>query len=132
MNKYQEALDYINKSICTLLALQGIQDEKVIKNLHILQELVDKLSQLEDIEEELGIDLVTLFKALKSKEVIYKRKRGIVHRETTLETYVILGLAFDDEYYGLWVYDKFGDEMLLYVKDYGKTWALTKEELENE
>ena len=42
MSKYQEALDYINKSICTLLALQGIQDEQVIKNLHILQELVDK------------------------------------------------------------------------------------------
>lgn len=42
MNKYQEALDYINKSICTLLALRGIQDEQVIKNLHILQEVVDK------------------------------------------------------------------------------------------
>lgn len=42
MNKYQEALDYINKSICTLLSLRGIQDEQVIKNLHILQEVVDK------------------------------------------------------------------------------------------
>ena len=93
--------------------------------------VVNKLGELEDIEEELGIDLITLFKILKSKEVIYKRKRGVLYHETTLEKYIILGLAFGDEYYGLWVYDKFGDEMLLYTKDYGKTWALTREELEN-
>lgn len=103
---------------------------KLITSSEIDNAIYKKLKLLEDIEEEIGIDLITLFKILKSKEVIYKRKRGILHRETTLETYVILGLAFDDEYYGLWVYDKFGDEMLLYTKDYGKTWALTKEELE--
>ena len=92
---------------------------------------INKLRQLEDIEEELRIDLITLFKALKSKEVICKHERGIVYHETTLEKHIISGLAFDDEYYGLWVFDKFGDEIFYYTKDYGKTWALTREELED-
>lgn len=90
-----------------------------------------KLKSLEDIEEELGIDLITLFNVLKSHEVICKHERGIVYHETTLEKHIISGLAFDDEYYGLWVFDKFGDEIFYYTKDYGKTWALTKEDLEN-
>ena len=94
--------------------------------------VLTRLKHYEDIVEELGIDLITLFKVLKSKEVICKHERGIVYYETTLEKHIILGLAFDDEYYGLWVFDKFGDEIFYYTKDYGKTWALTREELENE
>lgn len=50
MNKYQEALNYINKSVCTLLALRDIQDDKVIHNLHILQEAVDKANKYDDKE----------------------------------------------------------------------------------
>lgn len=42
MNKYQEALDYVNKSVCTALNCLGIEDNKTIENLNILQELVDK------------------------------------------------------------------------------------------
>ena len=61
MNKYQEALDYVNKSVCTLLALRSIQDEQVIKNLYILQELVDKeksptLEEVKKAWEELGYE----------------------------------------------------------------------------
>lgn len=105
-----------------------------IKELHIVADMnkaLDKLSQLEDIEEELGIDLITLFNVLKSHEVICKHECGIVYHETTLEKHIISGFAFDDEYYGLWVYDNFDDEIFLYTKDYGKTWALTREELED-
>ena len=79
---------------------------------------VDKLGQLEDIEEELGIDLVTLFKALKG---IYIKPNNIYvgspylcfaeneNRELEFQFKVV------DTWYK--------------VKDYGKTWALTKEEL---
>lgn len=41
-NKYQEALDNVNKSVCTALSCLGIDDEQSRKSLHILQELVDK------------------------------------------------------------------------------------------
>ena len=42
MNKYQEALDYVNKSVCTALSCLGVNDTKTKESLHTLQELVDK------------------------------------------------------------------------------------------
>lgn len=50
MNKYQKALDYINKSVCTLLALRSIQDIQGAKNLHVLQEAVNKANKYDDKE----------------------------------------------------------------------------------
>ena len=44
--------------------------------MEISELLLNKLGQLEDIEEELGIDLITLFKALKNG-VYHKTKCGI-------------------------------------------------------
>ena len=41
-NKYQEALDYVNKSVCTAMACLGIDDKKTREYLHTLQKLVDK------------------------------------------------------------------------------------------
>ena len=41
-NKYQEALDYVNNSVCTAMACLGVNDEKTRKYLHTLQELVNK------------------------------------------------------------------------------------------
>ena len=41
-NKYQEALDYVNKSVCTTMACLGIDDKKTREYLHTLQEIVDK------------------------------------------------------------------------------------------
>lgn len=72
-----------------------------------------KLGRLEDLEEELGIDLLTLFNVLKNgmyaklgNEIIY------IHNPVlNLDTKTI-GYLYK---YGL--------------KDYGETWALTKEEL---
>ena len=94
---------------------------------------VDKLGKLEDIEEELGIDLITLFRALKDRQVIFKHIYGLKKPKIYLETHKIAGLLFDGKNYGLWLYDNgYGDEFCAYTKDYGKTWALTKEELENE
>ena len=82
------------------------------KKLHI------RLSKYRDIEEELGIDLLTLFKAL---EGIYIKPNNIYvgspylclaeneNRELELQFKVV------DTWYK--------------VKDYGKTWALKKGEL---
>ena len=95
-----------------------------------------KLGKLEDIEEELGIDLWTFMQTiLKGDDGIYlKDAKGNV-------CYCDYQLTYNKD-----LYDKRGkplkrnkgwhfESCLLgrfYLKDYGKTWALTKEELEEE
>ena len=95
---------------------------------------VDKLGKLEDIEEELGIDLISLFKALKdgiwtNQEQWYgDEKQGKIR-------FFQVRLLLEENAIGC-IYNSMwkGEEVIrtLYFKDYGKTWALTKEELENE
>ena len=98
------------------------------------QMCVDKLGTLEDIEEELGCPLEVVFKvfkALKDGQVIVKHIVGLKNPKTFLEAHKIAELLFDGKNYCLWVYDNgYGDEFCVYTKDYGKTWALTKEKLE--
>ena len=78
-----------------------------------------KLVKHEDIEEELGIEFVTLFKALKN------------------------GIYVNEDYCDYGTTDNFltpdnldcdlnlkAFNTHLFFKDYGKTWALTKEELQ--
>ena len=86
---------------------------------------IDKLGELEDIEEELGIDLITFVKLAKAKEIY-----DIEEDDTITFTYVDfedhLIVCVDDfsemcERYNEWCYR---------VEDHGKTWALTKEELQ--
>ena len=95
-----------------------------------------KLKSLEDIEEELGCPLEVVFKvfkALKDGQVIVKHIVGLKNPKTFLEAHKIAELLFDGKNYGLWIYDNgYGDQFRVYTKDYGKTWALTKEELEND
>lgn len=80
------------------------------------ESVINKLGELEDIENELGIDLATLFKALKDgiwfedcNEIIFTDDNRVCITNDAL---------FIPAY-----------EMWLDFKDYGKTWALTKEEL---
>ena len=94
-----------------------------------IQQMFLKLGYLEDIEEEIGIDLITLFKALKNgcfaKETfdyMGKKQTQIIFTEFTQ-------LYYTDDLDGYLIHIRTID---YYLKDYGKTWALTKEELENE
>ena len=84
----------------------------------------NKLGQLEDIEEQLGLDLIILFKALKSG-VYYKHDFN-----NEIEYHKVRGI----ELQGLGVIDNlcsYGEcDFTAFYKDYGKTWAFTKEELE--
>ena len=79
-----------------------------------------KLGKLEDVEDELGIDLLVLFKAIKNgifakvlkhSNINYSRMGCINYEKKTFFTHT------------------YGSSKLRF-KDYGKTWALTKEELE--
>lgn len=89
-----------------------------------LYNINQKMGKYEDIEEELGIGLITLFKA-KNNGFFVKLPKinngevSIVLPKEIDDIDLIRCLIFDNVY-GLFV--KF--------KDYGKTWALTKEELE--
>ena len=85
----------------------------------------DKLRRLEDIEDELGIDLITLFKAVYGGFYYKDKDCGCVFFNDNFDIHMGLGivpffsftLINDDSYY------------YYFFKDYGKTWALTKEEL---
>ena len=94
-------------------------------------EIFDKLGRLEDIEEELGIPLEVLFKALKDG-IWFKNKNGKLRNVDKIHLNSLL----------FWM-EKFAVDCLpeeeieegfnyihLHFKDYGKTWSLTKEELE--
>ena len=83
-----------------------------------------ELEAYQDIEEELGIDLITLFKALKNgfygktwngKIKHYTSKTHDFGFDTKRLLTFSTGYEIDDEYA---------------IKDYGKTWALTRKELE--
>ncbi len=86
-----------------------------------------KLGQLEDIEDEFGIDLITLFKACQQKYVFVKNAFGEINSR---ELYYI------DIYTKIIVYyfEYQPERQLMYqhLNMYGITWALTREELENE
>lgn len=92
-----------------------------LKLHQIVAEALEKLDQLEDIEEELGIDLITLFKALKDGIYFYGQK------EEELQD-VQLRMFHEEPM----LVHNCGDltDLEVYVAGYGKTWALTKEELE--
>ena len=84
---------------------------------------INKLGQLEDIEEELGIDLITLFKALTN---------GIFTSRKTKHARYYDSLFFNDLDLGKEIIngkEQFGFGMGISLKDYGNTWVLTKEEL---
>lgn len=86
-------------------------------------ECYDKLGQLEDIEEELGIDLIILFKALKQMFVFHKENLKIE----------LLGLHIKSEELCLYGFvEDTTHAVYLSLKEHGKTWALTREELKEE
>lgn len=100
-------------------------------DLDYLKLIYDKLGQLEDIEEGIGVDLITLLKALSQDTIYYK---GYQVDYKIQECTVI---------YCMWVYikgkpvyalllnnDNWPCGIHVYATDYGKIWALTKEELE--
>ena len=73
-----------------------------------------KLADLEDIEEKLGVDLITLFKAVLGFG--FYSKNGFEKIEETEVDFILKC------FYTI-------DQDAIYFKDYGKTWSLTKEML---
>ena len=93
------------------------------------QMCVDKLGVLEDIEEEIGIDLikaVELCKQVNSKKVVYIKDEWGTYPIKILDD-------LDIELFNHRLYKNFGGMYVsLDLYEYGQTWALTKEELQND
>ena len=92
---------------------------RAIKEETFESDAINKLGQLEDIEEELGIDLITLFKVFSGKDIFIK--------ESYTGEIINRGSFYPNIRYKE-IHD--GYSWHLKFEDYGKTWALTKEELQ--
>ena len=86
----------------------------------LFRDIYCKLQYLEDIEEEIGIDLITLFKAL--KHGIYINDGGFVDEIGNIYEAEVKCI----EHWPVWSFAVDGVEYAL--KDRGRTWALDKEE----
>lgn len=99
-----------------------LKDEEITTKL----DSIHKLGQLEDIEQEIGVSLITLFKA--SKNGIFVREQNTNEKEVDFEE-VTLDL---DNKLLLFRHPRKEIGKGRNISQYGKTWALTREELEND
>lgn len=107
------------------------KDGNITKNEFI--EVIDKdeaykkLCQIEDIEEEIGIDLITLFKALKYGVYYYTSQKQLTHDYVWLyDNYVSASVRDKLSYSLLTCFQK----QILSFEDYGTTWSIDRKELE--
>ena len=112
--------------------------EEFDEAVKVVEEDLDKLDQLKSIEKELGIDLITLYKAFRYGIYVKKGKHnGFVAPQDLkgrLGWQRIVDFANKEEYSRPYevrlIFGKTG--ICLSSLSYGKDWALTKEELEND
>lgn len=123
------------KALEALEKLTNYGCSKMSEKIECKELIETELKRLEDIEEELGIDLITLFKVLNSKELY---KKGVFTNFVTKPEEKIVKREFKQIYLINFLDAKeirieiVGNSYreALYFENYGKTWALTKEELE--
>ena len=111
---------------------------RLITTDEINDSIYNRLKLLEDLEEEIGMSLLLLFRILKHGRIIHKYKIFCTSK-MILESSIINGLFYESGQYGLEIYneeddidEEYNDFKYVYIKDYGITWAITKKELEDE
>ena len=119
-----------SKEALSDLSFLAIGDENhTIKCKETIEKDLDQLEEYRKLEEELGIDLikaVELCKQVNSKKVVYTKERW------GIDTIKILD-ELDVELFSHRLYKSArGMYVSLDLYEYGKTWALTKEELEDD
>ena len=87
----------------------------------LFRDIYCKLQYLEDIEEEIGIEFITLIKMLKND--VYINDGGIVDEIGNIYTAQVKSI----EHWPVWGFTA-GDNVEYAFKDRGRTWALNKEE----
>lgn len=108
--------------------LEWSEDEDICsisEDADYLTKCYQKLGKLEDIEEELGIPLEVLFKAL--KEGIWVKHRPFENKDITF--YKNCELQYQLNTWVFWIGEP-DNEFVRILKEYKFGWALTREELE--
>ena len=92
-----------------------------------LDKATEKLHEILEIEDELGIELITLFKALKYGVYYFTSQNQLTHDYVWLyDNYVSASVRDRLSYSLLTCFQK----QILSFEDYGKTWGFDKTELE--
>ena len=119
----KEALKDVFDILVNFECLSDIHDEQNIKKrkFDIVEKDLDLLEEYRKIEEEIGVDFITLIKML--KDGVYINDGGIVDE---------IGHIYKDqvksiEPWPVWGFTV-GDNVEYAFRDRGKTWALDKEE----
>ena len=95
----------------------NIDERRVCFLRKIIEKDLDLLEEYRKIEEELGIDLITLFKAL--KDGIYINEDGSVYKDC---------IKSIEHWSDGWGFISNDDYIDMLFKDYGISWVLDKEE----
>ena len=96
----------------------NIDERRVCFLRKIIEKDLDLLEEYRKIEEELGIDLITLFKALKNG--VFINEDGSVYKD---------GINSIEHWSDGWGFISSDDYIDVLFEDYGISWALTEEEL---
>ena len=125
----EEALDFLNHLISREKHMDSERNKKINECYNLIKKDLKRLEKHKSIEEELGIDLIKAIKLCKqvnNKKVVYTKERW------GIDTIKIID-ELDIELFSHKLYKTFGGIYVsLDLYEYGKTWALTKEELEND
>lgn len=101
--------------------------QELIEARETLEKELDRLEEYRKIEEEIGIDLITLFKALKYGVYYYTSQNQLTHDYVWLyDNYVSASVRDKLSYSLLTCFQK----QILSFEDYGKTWSIYREVLE--
>lgn len=102
--------------------LEDVLEQEIKLYQKDIREAYRELRKYKLLEAELGIDLITLFKALKT---------NIWNEKTHRQEWVVLDYS-NNEFVLKTTKELYIDDnkCILLLKDYGKTWALSKNDLE--
>ena len=119
----KEELKYIFDILVNFERLSGIRDEQDIKKqkFEIIEKDLDLLEEYKKLEEEIGVDFITLIKML--KDDIYINDGGIVNEIGHIYKEKVKSI----EHWPVWGFTA-GNNVEYAFKDRGRTWALSKEE----
>ena len=115
--------------------MQLVKDGKIYLDGTLSEEEKEKIvferyEKYQDIEKELGIDLEVLLKDVHSP-LDFIKKFGVssvwYFDKGKLKKVFLRNIAYNQDRVDLWTSDGYYDNRK--ISDYGKTWALTKEEL---
>ena len=122
----KEALDFLNGLISREKHIDSERNKKINDCYNLIKKDLKRLEKYKSIEKELGI-VFNINKQLNTKKEIWFKIKDEIEENFRFDSYYIIDLK-----HKAFVKIKYEPLDYLYFKDYGKTWALTKEELEND